>query len=167
MPQGRELHPVVNVTWQDALTFCTWAGVRLPSEAQWEKAARGRDGRNFPWGNAAPDLTRCNYDRTIDDTSPVGTFPDGDSPYGVADMAGNVLEWTRSNWGSNFAYPEYCYPYIATDGREDQNAGRKVLRVLRGGAFNMSEACVRCAFRTSGNITRGRPNIGFRVIWSE
>lgn len=167
IPPGREEHPVVNVAWHDAQAFCAWAGVQLPSEAQWEKAARGRDGRLYPWGNEDPEASRCNYDRAIDDTVPIGTYAAGDSQFGVADMAGNVLEWTRSCWGTQVATPEYQYPYNAADGREDPNADRKMLRVLRGGAFNLGAACLRCAFRTSGAPARGRPNIGFRVVWTE
>ncbi|MFN8463898.1 MAG: SUMF1/EgtB/PvdO family nonheme iron enzyme [Caldilineaceae bacterium] len=167
VPSGREDHPVVNVGWYDAQAFCDWSGVLLPSEAQWEKAARGRDGRLYPWGSEEPQASRCNCDRRLEDTAPVGTCADGDSPYGAADMAGNVLEWTRSLWGTQVATPEYTYPYAAGDGREDPNADRKMLRVLRGGAFNLGARCVRCAFRTNGAPSRGRPNIGFRVVWSE
>ena len=167
IPAGREEHPVVNVTWHDAQAFCTWAGVQLPSEAQWEKAARGRDGQIYPWGDDEPQADRCNYDRVIDDTSPLGAYAAGDSPYGTADMAGNVLEWTRSCWGTQVATPEYRYPYNAADGREEPNADRKMLRVLRGGAYNLGAACMRCAFRTGGAPARGRPNIGFRVVWAD
>lgn len=164
---GREDHPITNVSWYDAQSFCEWADVKLPSEAEWEKAARGRDGRLYPWGDQQPQRGRGNYDRILDDTSPVGAFPDGDSPYGVSDLAGNVLEWTRSNWGTDFASAQYGYPYYAGDGRENSGTDRKMLRTLRGGAFNLGEACLRCTFRTGGVPGRGRPNIGFRVVWSD
>jgi formylglycine-generating enzyme required for sulfatase activity len=167
IPSGREDHPVVNVAWHDAQAFCEWAGARLPSEAEWEKAARGTDGRLFPWGDEPPPAGHCNFDRIVDDTSSVGAYTGSESPYGIADMAGNVLEWTLSKWGTSPASPQYGYPYIADDGRENLDADRKMLRVLRGGAFNLGVACVRCAFRTCGVTSRGRPNIGFRVVWAE
>ena len=97
---GRERHPVVNILWNDAVAYCEWAGGRLPTTAQWEKAARGNDGRAYPWGNTWDD-NRCNWSivpRLSDlyrgrNTMPVGSFPSGVSPYGVHDMAGNVWEW--------------------------------------------------------------------------
>lgn len=105
-PGGREVqdiqeHPVTEVTWEDAQAFCRWAarvtgrGVRLPSEAEWQKAYSGTDARSYPWGDDPLDDSRCNYTGR---TSPVGQYsPRGDSPYGCADMAGNVWEWVRSS----------------------------------------------------------------------
>jgi formylglycine-generating enzyme required for sulfatase activity len=90
-PEGRHNHPVVQVTWQSAAAYAAWAGKRLPTEIEWEKAARGRDGRLWPWGNAF-DPNKCNTSSS--GTTPVGAYsPRGDSPYGGADMAGNVWEW--------------------------------------------------------------------------
>jgi hypothetical protein len=86
--------PVVNVSWFGAKAYCDWAGVRLPKEAEWEKAARGREGREYPWGNEAPDPERANYDATkVGRATPVGLFPRGSTPDGIEDLAGNVLEW--------------------------------------------------------------------------
>jgi formylglycine-generating enzyme required for sulfatase activity len=88
---------VVQVSWDDAKAFCDWAGLVLPSEEQWEKAARGADGRRWPWGNEPPTDRHCNFNMNVKDTTPVGRYsPLGDSPFGCADMAGNVWEWTGS-----------------------------------------------------------------------
>jgi formylglycine-generating enzyme required for sulfatase activity len=152
--KGPNDHPVVRVTWYEALAFCRWLGemagmpVTLPSEAEWEKAARGTDGCIYPWGDEPPDEGRCNFGNRVGGTTLVGRYsPQGDSPYGCADMAGNVWEWTRSLWGESISKPEFGYPYNPGDGREDLEAGRGVLRVLRGGAFARGARHVRCAYR--------------------
>ncbi len=153
-------HPVVVITWYEAVAFCRWLSeeigqeVRLPSEAEWEKAARGTDGREWPWGNEF-DAALCNVgDTRIGTTSAVGCFPGGASPYGVLDMAGNVWEWTRS------LYSEY--PYRADDGREDAEAGGR--RVLRGGSWFDIEWFVRCASRDWSDPLYYNFNYGFRVV---
>jgi formylglycine-generating enzyme required for sulfatase activity len=95
-PKGKAKYPVVLVDWHDAAAFCAWAGKTLPSEEQWEKAARGTDGRSFPWGDEF-DENKCNCWLTgIRDVTPVDKFPQGASPYGCQDMSGNVWEWTNS-----------------------------------------------------------------------
>ncbi len=187
--QGISNHPVVHVTWYDALAYCRWLTkillewketpatiahllrekhwkITLPSEAQWEKAARGNDGRTFPWGDEAdPDC--ANYaDSGIGTTSTVGCFPAGETPFGALDMSGNVLEWTRSLWGNKVGKADFQYPYKAEDGLENLDADRNVLRILRGGAFINESRYVRCADRDRDNPNYGDWNIGFRVVLS-
>jgi formylglycine-generating enzyme required for sulfatase activity len=170
--KGSDNHPVVNVSWVKAMKFAQWHGMTLPSEAQWEKAARGTDGRIYPWGNvweggvantddywnkgARGLLSRLRH-RGIGTTTPIGHFsPRGDSPYGCADMSGNVWEWTQN------LYKEY--PYKFDDGREDVNASG--YRVLRGGSFSSDHWDARCALRFGINPIGFFNSVGFRVCVS-
>jgi len=160
--KNKKDHPVGNVTWKDARAFCAWASqvtrqaVVLPSEAQWEKAARGPDGRLYPWGNEVPDRTRCNIENWFKGPTPVGQFsPLGDSPYGCVDMIGNVWEWTCSLYKD--------YPYDPGDGREDLAAGDEVPRVLRGGSFDDHRRYARCSYRFRNFPSYYYVDRGFRV----
>jgi formylglycine-generating enzyme required for sulfatase activity len=181
--RGLANHPVVRVSWHEARRYCDWLTqqlrawegtpeplasllrhkawqVLLPSEAEWEKAARGTAGRLYPWGNE-PASNRANYaDTGINTISAVGCFPAGASPYGVQDMSGNVWEWTRSLWG------EYCSPgdVQVHARREDVQAPDDQDRVLRGGAFDHNRRHVRCAYRNRYNPVSRNLSIGFRVV---
>jgi len=163
---GPDDHPAVNVTWHDALAYCRWLGektglpVTLPSEAEWEKAARGTGGRIYPWGDEF-DESKCNMRKSsIGGTTPVGKYgaAGGDSPYDCADMAGNVWEWTRCVYKG--------YPYDPQDGRENLEAEDNVRRVVRGGSFDLYAAYVRCALRYLRYPSYRRDYSGFRVVVS-
>lgn len=167
-------HPVTQMSWWDAQAFCEWASkvtgrsVMLPSEAEWEKAARGTHGRRHPWGGGQPpDYNHCNSNMIVKDTTPVGHYgPWVESPYGCTDMAGNVWEWTRSIWGQFELKPDYGYPYDAQDGREDAAPKKNVLRILRGGAFDYETRAVRCAMRFQRYSNYRARSTGFRVVAS-
>jgi iron(II)-dependent oxidoreductase len=152
---GAEQLPVVEPTWYGAREYCRWAGRRLPTEAEWEKAARGTDGRRFPWGNDQPNSTRAHYGAGWREFVPVGSNPAGASPYGLLDMSGNAWEWTST------AYRPY--PYNAGDGRENPDA--EVERSTRGGGQDSNADAITTTYRGRG-LSRepdaGHHNIGFR-----
>lgn len=163
-------HPVVKVSWYDAIAYCRWLtevtgrAYTLPSEAEWEKGARGTDGRIYPWGSEW-DASRCNsYQSGPGDTTPVGAYPGGASPYGLLDMSGNVWEWTRSLWGQDWEKPKFKYPYRPDDGREDLKAADRVLRVMRGGPWDGYVDGTRCDVRAWNFPIYSYGFLGFRVV---
>ena len=148
--EGKGNHPVVKVTWNDAVAYCEWLGKRLPSEMEWEKAARGPEGNLFPWGNTF-NPANANIKATgIRGTVAVGSFPAGASPYGVEDMAGNVWEWTADPYQ---AYPNSTYvdQFYSDD-----------FRVTRGGGWFDDEAQVRATNRSAAALDAANDDLGFR-----
>lgn len=171
---GYEDHPMIEVSWYGAQAYCEWVGARLPTEAEWEKAAQGTDGRKYPWGNEWDVRTtrRCNFsdkndptgpsDTVADDgyaqTAPVGSYPDGASPYGALDMAGNVLEWVADWYHSGY------YANSPSNNPKGPNSGD--YRVLRGGSWGDVPHYVRAAYRYLDVPTLRYNNVGLRCCGS-
>lgn len=158
-------HPMVNVSWDDALQYTDWANAALPTEEQWEKAARGEDLRWWPWGNE-PDVTRSINATNASSTMPVGSIPAGDSPYGLKDMAGNIWEWCIASAQGDYLQQQPRMP--------QRRPSHPSTRVLRGGSWQCAyDTYLRCAYRCfdceqqKGRGPYRRPTCGFRCVVAE
>ena len=168
-------HPVVGVSWYEALAFCEWLNttsvyqgkqVRLPMEAEWEYAARGTQGLRYAWGEEA-DAVSGNYgDTKIGQTSAVGMFPAGKA-FGLYDMTGNVWEWTSSQWGKKVGSPDFTYDQWAVQEKQRDNLNEHALRIIRGGSWLDTTDNVRCAFRFRNHPVIRGSDLGFRLVLGE
>lgn len=165
-------HPVVCITLHDAVFFCNWLSnitqkaYRLPTEAEWEKAARGEHGLLFPWGNVWMPSFANTSELGKRSTVSVDAFQDSISPYGLLNSAGNIYEWTCSLWGMSRKEAKYIYPYTPNRDRESQNPHSNMFVVIRGGSFLKDQKYARCASRDKLLPSNIRRDLGFRLALS-
>ena len=158
LPKGEEKHPVANVSWDDAVSYCAWKGKRLPSEAEWEKACRsGREQEMYPWGNGKPTTELAHYDST---EGPAPVCSKKKSPTGLCDMAGNVWEWVHDWYDTNY-YADYTSP---EESENPKGPEKGIYRVIRGGGWfsGESELYMTCSYRSWALPDERTPTVGFR-----
>ena len=167
---NRLAQPVVGVCWYEARAYLRWLteqsglAFRLPSEVEWEAAARGEAGRAYAYGDRFNRLRGNTVETYIRQTTPVGVFPEGDSPEGATDLSGNIGQWTSSGYGEDHDKTAYPYPYDASDGREAVDTAATNLRVVRGGSWVNYQSFARAAVRGKNFPTGRGVNVGFRVV---
>jgi formylglycine-generating enzyme required for sulfatase activity/class 3 adenylate cyclase len=166
---NRPAQPVVGITWLEARAYCLWLAhqsglaFRLPTEVEWEAAARGADGRRYAWGDAM-DTARCNVISThVMHPSPIGVFPEGDTPEGLSDMTGNSADLTQSAWGTSPGNTDFPYPYTADHGGDRRDAERTPYHIGRGGGWWDNAVSAQAACRTAFHVTETGDNLGLRL----
>jgi sulfatase modifying factor 1 len=150
--------PVVGIAWKEAVNFCEWQNKRLPTEAEWEKAARGKRPVKYPWGNTPPDSSKLNYNEGIKKTTAVGSFESGKSDYGVYDLSGNVAEWVN-----DWHFPEY-YLFSPKENPPGPDTGK--YKVVRGGSWRHNAEDVNLFYRNATTPVNRSTSIGFRCAKS-
>lgn len=156
---NNEKQPVVGISWKEAQSYCTWKGGRLPTEAEWEKASRGKRSVDYPWGNEPPDSTKLNFNQEIKKTTPIGSYEAGKSDYGVYDLAGNVSEWIYDWHLAEF--------YLFSPKRNPTGPKKGQYKVIRGGNWRNNPEDVKMVYRNATIPSIRKKTLGFRCAQSK